>query len=69
MIEERIETFLLKNFTGGDIVNDEHLTRNYSLKYIQELEKNGYIIKIKNKNQIKYMITTKGKQERDRKQI
>lgn len=69
MIEERIETFLLKNFTGGDIVNEEHLTRNYSLKYIQELEKNGYIIKIKNKNQIKYMITTKGKQERDRKQV
>lgn len=69
MIEERIETFLLKNFTGGDIVNEEYLTRNYSLKYIQELEKNGYIIKIKNKNQIKYMITTKGKQERDRKQI
>lgn len=69
MIEERIETFLLKNFTGGDIVNGEHLTRNYSLKYIQGLEKNGYIIKIKNKNQIKYMITTKGKQERDRKQV
>lgn len=67
MREESLGKFLVSNFTGGNIVNEEFLiNKGYSPTYLQTIVNEGYIKKIRSLDKIQYIITDKGKIKRDK---
>lgn len=67
MREESLGKFLVSNFTGGNIVNEEFLiNKGYSSTYLQTIVNEGYIKKIRSLDKIQYIITDKGKIKRDK---
>lgn len=59
---------MLMQFTNETQCSRTHLQSNYSNELIDEALKNGYIVEIRNNvyGDPIYMITTKGKEKRDR---